>query len=108
MRYLMMTMRDENQAAPDEKLFAEMGKFVEELSAAGILVATGGLDPEGMLMTQKDGELTVTDGPYAEAKETVGGFALVDVRSKEELAEVARRFFAITGDGVSRVHQVFG
>ncbi|ONI83025.1 hypothetical protein ALI144C_18460 [Actinosynnema sp. ALI-1.44] len=108
MRYLMMTMRDDSQATPDEKMFAEMGKFVAELSAAGILVASGGLDPAGVEMTYTDGEITVTDGPYAEAKETVGGFALVDVRDQDELNEVARRFFAITGNGVSRVHQVFG
>nr|WP_042180442.1 YciI family protein [Kibdelosporangium sp. MJ126-NF4]CEL14390.1 PhnB protein [Kibdelosporangium sp. MJ126-NF4]CTQ88755.1 PhnB protein [Kibdelosporangium sp. MJ126-NF4] len=107
MRYLMMSMRKENETAPDEALFAEMGKFIAELSASGILVATGGLDPNGLLMTQQDGEITVTDGPYAEAKETVGGFALVDVRSEDEMRELARRFLAITGDGVSRIHQVF-
>lgn len=107
MRYLMMTMRDETEATPDEAMFAEMGKFVAELSASGILVASGGLDPAGTELTYQDGEITVTDGPYAEAKETVGGFALVDVRDKDELNEVARRFFAITGNGVSRIHQVY-
>ncbi|MFC0104799.1 YciI family protein [Kibdelosporangium aridum] len=107
MRYLMMTMRDENQGTPDEKLFEEMDKFVAELSAAGVIVAAGGLDQNGMQIVQRDGELVVTDGPYAEAKETVGGFALVDVRSKEEMLEIARRSFAIGGDGVCRVHEVF-
>ncbi|MCE7003785.1 YciI family protein [Kibdelosporangium philippinense] len=107
MRYLMMAMRTENETPPDEALFVEMDKFVKELSAAGILVATGGLDPVGMQVVAKDGEITVTDGPYTEAKETVGGFALIDVRSVEELHEVSRRFIAITGDGVGRIHQVF-
>jgi hypothetical protein len=50
----------------------------------------------------------VTDGPFAEAKEAVGGFALVEVRSKEEAIEMARRFRKIVGDGVSVVQQVFG
>ncbi|MET9613104.1 YciI family protein [Kitasatospora indigofera] len=106
MRYLMTTKATDS--APDEALFAEMGKFIEELSAAGVLLATGGLEPGGILVTSSGDEITVTDGPFAEAKEAVAGFALIEVRSKEEAIELARRFRRIVGDGESVVQQVFG
>ncbi|MCX5211962.1 YciI family protein [Kitasatospora sp. NBC_00240] len=106
MRYLMTTKATDT--APDEALFAEMGKFIEELSAAGVLLATGGLEPGGILVSSAGDEITVTDGPFAEAKEAVAGFALIEVRSKEEAIELARRFRRIVGDGESVVQQVFG
>ncbi|WP_431678294.1 YciI family protein [Kitasatospora sp. KL5] len=106
MRYLMTTKPTD--AAPDEKLFAEMGRFIEELTAAGVLLATGGLEPGGIRITSSGDEITVTDGPFAEAKEAVAGFALVEVRSKEEAIELARRFRRIVGDGESIMQQVFG
>lgn len=106
MRYLMLSGTTDNE--PDENLFAEMGKFIEELSKQGVLLATGGLDPIGTSVTSSGGELTFTDGPFAEAKETFGGFALVEVRSKEEIIEITRRFWKIVGDGYGRIHQVFG
>ncbi|MER8183801.1 YciI family protein [Kitasatospora sp. NPDC094015] len=106
MRYLMTTKASDT--APDQALFAEMAKFVEELSAAGVLLATGGLEPGGLLVSSQGGEITVTDGPFAEAKEAVAGFALIEVRSKEEALELARRFRRIVGDGESVMQQVFG
>jgi hypothetical protein len=106
MRYLMMQMATDQ--VPDEQLFAEMGRFVEEMTASGVLLATGGLDPVGTRITSTGDEIVVTDGPFAEAKEAVAGFALVEVRSKGEALELARRFRKIVGDGESRIHQVFG
>ncbi|MFI5530610.1 YciI family protein [Kitasatospora sp. NPDC051853] len=105
MRYLMTTNAD--GSTPDEKLFAEMGAFIEELTASGVLLATGGLDPASILVSSSGEEITVTDGPFAEAKEAVAGFALVEVRSQEEAVELARRFRRIVGDGQSRLQQVF-
>ncbi|MGW1770195.1 YciI family protein [Streptomyces sp. NPDC002104] len=106
MRYLMTTKPSDT--APDERLYAEMGRFIEELTAAGVLLATGGLEPGGILVTSSGEEITVTDGPFAEAKEAVAGFALIEVRSREEAIELARRFRRIVGDGESVVQQVFG
>ncbi|CAM5640140.1 YciI family protein [Streptomyces tanashiensis] len=106
MRYLMTTKPTDT--APDEKLYAEMGRFIEELTAAGVLLATGGLEPGGILVTSSGDEITVTDGPFTEAKEAVAGFALIEVRSQEEAIELARRFRRIVGDGQSVVQQVFG
>lgn len=105
MRYLMLSKMQDTQ--PDEKLFAEMAAFVEEMTASGVLLATGGLDPAGFKIESTGDDVTITDGPFTEAKEAVGGFALVEVRSKEEAIELGRRFRKIVGDGESLVHQVF-
>ncbi len=105
MRYLMISTGGDT---PDEKLYTEMGKFIEELTAAGVLLATGGLEPGGIRVTSSGDEITVTDGPFAEAKEAAAGFALVEVRSKEEALELTRRFRKIVGDGESVIQQVFG
>jgi hypothetical protein len=105
MRYLLMSKASDS--APDEKLFAEMGKFIEELTAAGVLLATGGLEAGGVRVVSSGDEITVIDGPFTEAKEAVAGFALVEVRSKEEAIELARRFRKIVGDGESVMQQVF-
>ena len=106
MRYLMMSKNTDT--APDEQLYAEMATFIEELTASGVLLATGGLDPAGFKITSSGGEISVTDGPFTEAKEAVGGFALVEVQSKEEAIELGRRFMRIVGDGESVIQQVFG
>jgi hypothetical protein len=105
MRYLMMTT--ETDQNPDETLFAEMAKFVEELTASGVLIATGGLDPKATHIRSSGGKVTVTDGPFSEAKEAVVGFALVEVESKEQAIEVSKRFWAIVGDGAGIIQQVF-
>jgi hypothetical protein len=92
---------------PDEELFAEMGRFVEELSRAGVLLATGGLDA-GTHVTSSGGAVSFTDGPFTEAKEAIVSFALLEVRSRDEAIELARRFWKIVGDGEGDVRQVFG
>ncbi|KUL21845.1 YciI family protein [Actinoplanes awajinensis] len=105
MRYLMLSKTQDNQ--PDEKLFTEMAAFIEEMTASGVLLATGGLDASGFKLTSAGDQVTVTDGPFTEAKEAIGGFALVEVRSREEAIEIGRRFLAIVGDGESLIHEVF-
>ena len=102
-----MTMNGGGPAA-DERLYAEMGAFIEELTRGGVLLATGGLDPNGTHMSARDGKVTLTDGPYAEAKETIVSFALIDVRSRDEAVELFRRFWAIVQDGEGDLRQVYG
>ena len=83
---------------------------MEEAFKAGVVIATGGLAPSatGTRVTLSDGKFTVVDGPFSEAKELVGGFALIDVASKEEAVEWTKRFRLADGDGVSHIRQVFG
>ena len=104
MRYLMISKAGDS--APDEQLFAAMGEFIQELTAAGVLLATGGLDPSAIRVVSSGSEITVTDGPFAEAKEDAAGFALVEVRSEEEAIELTRRFRRIVGDGESVIRRV--
>jgi hypothetical protein len=106
MRFLMTV--NAGGTAPDDTMYAEMGQFVDELAKAGVLLATGGLDPAGTHITSSGGKITVTDGPYAEAKEMIVSFALVEVRSKEEAIELSKRFWKIARDGEGDVRQVFG
>jgi hypothetical protein len=104
-RFLMTVTASQ---APDEKVYAEMGQLVEELTRAGVLLATGGLDPVGTRVCAVDGKVTVTDGPFTEAKEAIISFALVDARSKEEAIELARRFWQVARTGEGAIQQVYG
>ncbi|MFV2179799.1 YciI family protein [Actinomadura sp. LOL_016] len=110
MRFLMMTTDDgaTRPAVPDETMMAEMGAFIEELTKSGALLATGGLEPGGTRIAVSGDKVTVTDGPFSEAKETVVGFALIDVRTREEAIELSKRFWKIAGDGQGVIQQVFG
>ena len=75
---------------------------------AGIRGSTGGWDPVSPCFTVKlsNGEVTVTDGPYAEAKEVVAGFAIMEVGSKDEAIKWCTRFITLAGEGSSEVHQI--
>jgi hypothetical protein len=110
MRFLLMTTDagSDDAAPPDERLQQEMGRFIEETAKAGVLLATGGLEPYGTRITSSGGKVTVTDGPFTEAKEGVVGFALVEVRTREEAIELSKRFYSIVGDGEGVIKQVFG
>src|SRR5260370_42671850 len=90
---------------PDEQLYAEMGRFVEELTRAGVLLATGGLD-RGTHVAASGGTITLTDGPFTESKEVIVSFALLEVRSRDEALELARRFWKLGGDGEGAIRQV--
>ena len=110
MRFMMMTTDDSSSAGtpPSPEMYAEMGKLIEEMSKAGVLLATGGLSPNPTRIKSSGGKITVTDGPFAEAKEAVVGFALVETKSKEEAVEFSKRFWQVVGDGEGRIYQVFG
>ena len=105
MRFLMTV--NGGGKPPDQELFAEMGRFVEELTRAGVLLATGGLDP-GTHVVASGGNITLTDGPFAESKEVIVSFALIEVRTRDEAVELARRFWKIVGEGEGDIRQVFG
>ena len=105
MRFLMTV--NGGGRPPDEQLYTEMGRFVEELTRAGVLLATGGLD-SGTHVRASGGNVSLTDGPFAESKEVIVSFALIDVRTRDEAVELARRFWKIVGDGEGDIRQVFG
>jgi hypothetical protein len=111
MRFLGYTLANEAETPtepPRPELYEEMGTFVEEATKAGVIVATGGISPtsEGAIVSLKDGEFTVVDGPFTEAKELVGGWALMECRDKAEAIEWTKRFLGVLGEGESRVRPV--
>jgi hypothetical protein len=113
MRFLGYTLANEDDLPTEEpspQLYEEMGKFVEEATKAGIVVATGGISPtsEGRKITLADGKFTIIDGPFAEAKEIVGGWCLMECRDLDEATEWSRRFLDVLGEGEVRVRPVSG
>jgi hypothetical protein len=96
MRFMVLVKADKNSEAgviPDQKLFAEMGNFNEELVKAGIMLAGEGLQPssKGARVRFSGGKRIVSDGPFAETKELVAGFWLWQVKSKDEAIEWLKR-----------------
>jgi hypothetical protein len=112
MLILKATPETEAGVMPSEKVIAEMGAFNEGMAKAGVLLAADGLHPsaKGARVRFADGRTTVTDGPFAEPKELVAGYWLIQVRSKEEAIEWVRRFPAPTdgGTGEIEIRQVIG
>ena len=96
MRFLVMgkaTEQTEAGVPPDEKAWADMAKFNEELIKAGVMLAAEGLLPtsKGARVKISGSKRTVVDGPFTEAKEVVAGFSIWQVRSKEEALEWVKR-----------------
>jgi hypothetical protein len=110
------TKESEAGAPPDPRLMAAIAGFSEEMARTGVLVSTGGLAPSslGAKVRLSGGKVTVTDGPFAETKEIIGGYAVVEVQSKKEAIEVARRFWQLHADvlgpayeGAGEIRQLF-
>ena len=99
---------DAEAPPPSPELMAEMGKFIDEATKAGVVVTTGALQPTGTRLRLTDGTFTVTDGPFIEVKELTGGFAVINVASLEEAIEWSKRFRKIVGDGESEIVRLFG
>ena len=99
MRYMMFIKHTEDyrNAEVPASLYEEMGKFIEEATKSGNFVSGAGLQPTsaGSRVRLKSGKITVMDGPFAESKEIVGGYAIMDAKSREEALALARRFMEL-------------
>ncbi len=99
MRYLMFIKHKEldHAQAPPKALMDAMGEFVPRMFASGVLKETAGLKPlrESVRIRSSKGKLHVSDGPYTETKEVVGGYAIVEVKTKEEALAVATEFMEL-------------
>lgn len=103
MRFMILVKADEKSEAgvlPGEEVFEAMTDYHEELAKAGVLLDAAGLRPtsDGWRITFSEGEGTITDGPFTEAKELVAGYTLIQVRSPEEAREWVRRFPGTDGE----------
>ena len=103
MRYMVMTYGDEQSesgAPPSPEMMQAMGQFMAEAAASGVMIMSEGLAPSvagARINFDPAGTATVTDGPFAEAKELIAGFAILEVSSKEEAIEHSKRFAQIAG-----------
>ncbi|MDM7917500.1 MAG: YciI family protein [Candidatus Eisenbacteria bacterium] len=112
MRFLGMLRADEHSEAgtpPSRELMEKMGQFIEEITRAGVLLATDGLHPSsrGARVKLEDGKFSVVDGPFTESKELVASYALFEVKSKEEAIEWTKRFLSVLGEGECEIRQIF-
>lgn len=110
MRFLCLYKPAKKEGVPpSQQEMAEMGELIEEMTRAGVLLATEGCLPSAMgaRVRLSGGKFTVTDGPFTETKELVAGFALMQAKSKEEAIEWTKRFLKVAGDGESEIRQVF-
>jgi hypothetical protein len=105
----LMTYVQASPTPPTPEHAAKIAKFAQEMAASGVLLMTGGLQraTKGTQVKLSGGKFTATDGPFAETKELIDGFALVQTKSREEAIELTRRFMNIAGDGEGEVLQVF-
>ena len=99
MRFLSLVRVAETGQKPSERLMNEMGKLIEEMTKKGVLIRTAGLRPtkEGFRMRSNRGKLSMTEGPFVETKEVIGGYALLEAQSKDEAVELTRRFLKVHG-----------
>jgi hypothetical protein len=111
MRFMMFMypgISDEADWAPSAEDVSTMSQYNEELTKAGVLLSLDGLQPpsKGARVSLADGQKAVTDGPFAEAKEVVGGYWIIQAKSKEEAVEWATRCPLAPGDMIE-VRQIF-
>ena len=115
MRFMMLVIPKNYEAAPpdampDAKVVEQMMKYNEDLAKAGVLLSLDGLQPPsaGVRVTFGGGKPKVTDGPFAEAKECVGGYWMIQVKSKEEAVEWAKRAPMADGETIEvrQVHEM--
>jgi hypothetical protein len=115
MRFMLIIKADKNTEAgvlPSKELIAAMGEFNEEMVKAGVMLAGEGLQPssKGARIKFSRGKRMVTDGPFTETKELIAGFWLIQVKSKEEAIEWAKRCPDPLGEGMEaeiEIRQVF-
>jgi hypothetical protein len=109
MKFLSIYKTRERSTPPSPEEMASMGKLIEEGFQKGWLLGTEGCLPSalGARVRRSDGKISVTDGPFTETKEVVGGFALLKAGSKEEAIELARTFLQVAGDGECELRQLY-
>ena len=109
MKFLSIYKHVERNTPPSAEEMCTMGKLVEEGFRAGWLIATEGCLPSALgARVRKDGaKVSVTDGPFTESKEVVGGFAILKANSKEEAIQLAKDFLKVASDGECELRQIY-
>jgi hypothetical protein len=110
MRFISIFTHEPSDRPPTEAEMATMGKLIEEGMKAGWLIATEGVNfgATGVRVHKSGGgKITVTDGPFAETKEVIGGYALLKAADKDEVVELTRRFLSVVGQGTCEIYQLY-
>src|SRR5262245_61014967 len=109
MRFISIFTHEHSDRPPTEAEMAAMGKLIEEGMKAGWLIATEGVNfgATGVRVNKSAGKITVTDGPFAETKEVIGGYALLKAANKGEVVELTRRFLNVVGQGTCEIYQLY-
>ena len=109
MRFLSIYKSVEKNEPPTPENVAKMGALIEEAMKGGGLLATEGCKPSvhGFRVRRTGKQITVTDGPFTESKEVVGGFALLQAKTKEEVIESIKEFLQVAGDGECEVRLLY-
>ena len=112
MRFMGLLKADKHSEAgapPSRELLEKMGKFIEEITKAGVMLATDGLQPssKGARVKLSGGKVTVTDGPFTESKELVASYALFQVKTMAEAIEWTTRFLKVLGEGECELRPIF-
>ena len=109
MRFLSIYKSPERNTPPTQEEMEKMGKLIEEGMRAGWLLGTEGCLPSalGARVRLANGNITVTDGPFTESKEVVGGFAILQANSKEEALQLVREFLRVVGKGECELRQLY-
>src|SRR6266702_7091099 len=116
MRFMMIVKHAEKQGPPPKQLMDAIAKLAEEETKAGAMVGSGGLGPtaQGARVRLSGGKVTVTDGPFTETNEVVGGYAQFELKSREEAIESAVVFMELHKkhwpgwEGTTEVREIFG
>ena len=109
MRFLSIYKCAESAAPPSPEFMAKMQKLVEDGMKAGTLLATEGCLPSAMgaRVRFSDRQFIVTDGPFVESKEVIGGFAILEAKSKAHALDLVREFLSVAGEGECELRQIF-
>ncbi|HEV3419105.1 MAG TPA: YciI family protein [Candidatus Acidoferrum sp.] len=115
MRFMMLVKSAENSGPPPKELLEAIAKLGEDASKAGNMIETGGLAPSAMSSRVRlaKGKITALDGPFAETKELVGGYAIFEFKSKQEAIESTLYFMELhrkywpTWEGETEIRQIF-
>ncbi|SRR5258708_22254059 len=116
MRFMMLVKSSENSGPPPKELMDAIAKLAEEAVKSGTMVDSGGLAPTAMSTRVRlsRGKVTTIDGPFTEAKEVVGGYAVFELKSKQEAIEGAQHFMELHKkhwpgwEGETEIRQMFG
>ena len=109
MRYLCLYKSEQDRSAPPtQEEMAKMGALIGEMMQKGVLLSTEGCksSASGARVRLDNGTMTVSDGPFTEAKEFVGGLAVINVGSKAEAVEWTKRFLSVVGKGISEILEI--